>query len=84
MSSPEFEVESAKDGLDAFHKLAKTYFDLIITDIQMRDWRSGSGSTAENDPTMGSDRCRSVKKIKRKERRILNRRPIFAWRSPTP
>ena len=31
----EYEVESAKDGMDAFHKLAKKYFDLIITDFQM-------------------------------------------------
>jgi len=31
----EYGVESARDGLDAFHKLAKTYFDLIITDAQM-------------------------------------------------
>jgi len=28
-------MESAKDGLDAFHKLAKNYYDMIITDIQM-------------------------------------------------
>jgi CheY-like chemotaxis protein len=35
MSSYECGVESAKDGLDAFHKLAKNYFDLIITDMQM-------------------------------------------------
>ena len=35
MSSHEYGVESAQDGLDAFHKLAKTYFDLIITDLQM-------------------------------------------------
>jgi len=30
-----FELESAQDGLDGFHKLAKTYFDLIITDFRM-------------------------------------------------
>ncbi len=30
-----FEVETASDGLDAFHRLAKKYFDLIITDFQM-------------------------------------------------
>lgn len=30
-----YEVETASDGLDAFHRLAKTYFDLIITDFQM-------------------------------------------------
>ncbi len=28
-------VETASDGMDAFHKLAKKYFDLIITDCQM-------------------------------------------------
>jgi DNA-binding response OmpR family regulator len=31
----QYEVESASDGLEAFHKLAKKYFDLIITDCQM-------------------------------------------------
>ena len=31
----EYELESARDGLDGFHKLAKTYFDLIITDFRM-------------------------------------------------
>ena len=31
----EYELESAHDGLDGFHKLAKTYFDLIITDFRM-------------------------------------------------
>jgi CheY-like chemotaxis protein len=31
----EYGVESARDGLDAFHRLAKRYFDLIITDAQM-------------------------------------------------
>ena len=35
INGDEYGVESAKDGLDAFHKLAKTYFDLIITDAQM-------------------------------------------------
>lgn len=35
MSGDEYGVESAQDGLDAFHKLAKKYFDLIITDFQM-------------------------------------------------
>jgi DNA-binding NtrC family response regulator len=35
MSSNSYGVESANDGLDAFHKLAKSYFDLIITDMQM-------------------------------------------------
>ena len=35
MNGDEYGVESAKDGLDAFHKLAKKYFDLIITDFQM-------------------------------------------------
>jgi two-component system, OmpR family, response regulator VanR len=35
MSSHTFGVESANDSLDAFHKLAKNYFDLIITDMQM-------------------------------------------------
>jgi DNA-binding response OmpR family regulator len=35
MSNHEYEVESAKDGLDAFHKLARNYYHLIITDVQM-------------------------------------------------
>jgi len=35
MSSHEYGMESAKDGLDAFHKLAKNYYDMIITDMQM-------------------------------------------------
>ena len=35
ISGDEYGVESAQDGLDAFHKLAKKYFDLIITDFQM-------------------------------------------------
>jgi len=35
MSSREYGMESAKDGLDAFHKLAKNYYDMIITDMQM-------------------------------------------------
>lgn len=35
INGDEYGVESAKDGLDAFHKLAKKYFDLIITDVQM-------------------------------------------------
>ena len=35
INGEEYGVESARDGLDAFHKLAKTYFDLIITDAQM-------------------------------------------------
>jgi two-component system, NtrC family, response regulator PilR len=35
MSGDDYGVESAQDGLDAFHKLAKKYFDLIITDVQM-------------------------------------------------
>ena len=35
MSGDEYGLESARDGLDAFHKLAKKYFDLIITDFQM-------------------------------------------------
>lgn len=35
INGDEYGVESARDGLDAFHKLAKTYFDLIITDAQM-------------------------------------------------
>jgi DNA-binding NtrC family response regulator len=30
-----YELESARDGLDGFHKLAKTYFDLIITDFRL-------------------------------------------------
>lgn len=30
-----YDVASAADGMDAFHKLAKEYFDLIITDVQM-------------------------------------------------
>ena len=30
-----YDVVSAADGMDAFHKLAKKYFDLIITDVQM-------------------------------------------------
>ena len=30
-----YDVASAADGLDAFHKLAKEYFDLIITDARM-------------------------------------------------
>jgi DNA-binding response OmpR family regulator len=30
-----YEVESPSNGLDAFHQLAKKYFDLIITDCQM-------------------------------------------------
>jgi DNA-binding response OmpR family regulator len=30
-----FDLESARDGLDGFHKLAKAYFDLIITDFRM-------------------------------------------------
>jgi len=35
ISGDDYGVESARDGLDAFHKLAKKYFDLIITDAQM-------------------------------------------------
>ena len=35
LSGREYELESAHDGLDGFHKLAKTYFDLIITDFRM-------------------------------------------------
>ena len=30
-----YDVVSAADGLDAFHKLVKEYFDLIITDFRM-------------------------------------------------
>ncbi len=35
MQDGEYEVESAQNGMEAFHKLAKKYFDLIITDFQM-------------------------------------------------
>lgn len=30
-----YDVASAVDGMDAFHKLAKEYFDVIITDARM-------------------------------------------------
>ena len=35
LNSDTYDVVSAADGMDAFHKLAKKYFDLIITDVQM-------------------------------------------------
>lgn len=35
INGDEYGVESVRDGLEAFHKLAKIYFDLIITDAQM-------------------------------------------------
>jgi CheY-like chemotaxis protein len=35
ISGSEYDLESAHDGLDGFHKLAKSYFDLIITDFRM-------------------------------------------------
>ncbi len=35
VNNDEYGLESARDGLDAFHKLAKKYFDIVITDVQM-------------------------------------------------
>ncbi|MCU0594641.1 MAG: response regulator [Desulfobacterota bacterium] len=72
MSSHDYGVESAEDGLDAFHKLAKNYFDLIITDIRM----PGLGG-ADMVPRLKRIQpwARVIviptKKIKRKERQIL-------------
>jgi two-component system, NtrC family, response regulator PilR len=72
MSNPEYGMDSAKDGLDAFHKLAKNYYDLIITDMQM----PGLGGI---DQLPRLKRIQpwarivviSMKKIRRNERQVL-------------
>jgi len=72
MSNQEYEVDSAKDGLDAFHKLAKNYYDLIITDMQM----PGLGGVNQVPRLKRIQHWARVivipmRKIKRKERPIL-------------